>query len=105
MGPCLGESASGLVRKLQGTEAKALEPNCACVSWCLALWESSKELGQKSQTQPCLYELISGLVRKPDVQKNSIQGSQVALCPSNVNKKVRLTLCFSSFSVTILMET
>jgi hypothetical protein len=51
---------------------------------------------------PCLCELASGLVRKPDIQKNSIQGSQMASCPSDVNKKVMLTVCFS---VPILKET
>jgi hypothetical protein len=39
-----------------------------------------------------LCESASGLVRKPDVQKNSIQGSQMASCPSDVNKKVMLTV-------------
>jgi hypothetical protein len=82
---------------------KSLRPNCAYVSWHLTLWESSKELGQKSQTRPCLCELVSHLVRKPDVQKNSIQGSQMASCPSDVNKKVMLSVCFSCFSV-ILKE-
>jgi hypothetical protein len=54
---------------------------------------------------PCLCELVSGLVRKPDVQKNSIQGSQMASCPSDVNKKVTLNVCFFCFSVLILKET
>jgi hypothetical protein len=76
-----------------------------CVSWHLALWESSKELGQKSQTRPCLCELVSGLVRKLGIQKNSIQGSQMASCTSVVNKKVMLTLFFSCSSVPILKET
>jgi hypothetical protein len=41
-----------------------------------------------------------------DVQKNnSAQGSQMASCPSYVNKKVMLTMCFSCLSVTILKET
>jgi hypothetical protein len=42
------------VKKLQGTWAKASGPDCACacVSWDLALWESSKELGQKSDALP-----------------------------------------------------
>jgi hypothetical protein len=77
----------------------------ACVNWHLALWESSKELGQKSQSRPCQCELVSGLMRKPDIQKNSIQGSQIALCPPDVNKKVMLITCFSCFSVPILKET
>jgi hypothetical protein len=71
VGLCLCELASGLVRKLQGTEAK-------------------------SQTRPCLCELISGLVRKPDVQKSSIQSSQMASYPSDVNKKVMLLLLLCS---------
>jgi hypothetical protein len=54
---------------------------------------------------PSLCESVSGLVRKPDLQKNSIQGSQVALCPSDVNKKVMLTMCFSCFAVPVLKET
>jgi hypothetical protein len=39
MGPCLCQLASGLVKKLQGTWAKASGPDCACacVSWDLAL--------------------------------------------------------------------
>jgi hypothetical protein len=37
VGPCLFELAFGLVRKLQGTEAKASEQDCACVIWHLAL--------------------------------------------------------------------
>jgi hypothetical protein len=51
MGPCLCmcEWVPGLVRKLQGTGAKV------------------------SDQTVC--ELVSGLVRKPDIQKNSIQGS------------------------------
>jgi hypothetical protein len=44
-------------------------------------------------------------MRKPDVQKNSIQGSQIALYLSDVNKKVMLSVCFSHFSVPILKET
>jgi hypothetical protein len=54
---------------------------------------------------PCLLELVSGLARKPDDHKNNIQGSQMASCPSDVNKKVMLTLCFSGFSVPVLKET
>jgi hypothetical protein len=99
VGPCLCEWVFGFVWKRQGNEAKASEPDCVCVSWHLPLWESSKELRQKSQTRPCLCELVSGLVRKPDIQKNNIEGSQMALCPSDVNKKVMLTMCFSCFSV------
>jgi hypothetical protein len=57
----------GLVRELQGTEAK-----------------------------------VSGL----DVQKNnSAQGSPDGFVPSDVNKKVMLTVCSSFFSVPILKET
>jgi hypothetical protein len=37
VGPCLCELASGLVRKLQGTGAKASRPDYAYVSWYLAL--------------------------------------------------------------------
>jgi hypothetical protein len=37
VGLCLCELASGLVRKLQGTGAKASGPDLACVSWYLAL--------------------------------------------------------------------
>jgi hypothetical protein len=67
VGLCLCELVSDLVRKLQGTEAKASEP---------------------------------------DIQKNnSAQGSQMASCPSDVNKKVMVTMCFSCFSVPILKET
>jgi hypothetical protein len=67
VGPCLCDLVSGLVRKLQGTEAK---------------------------------------VSEPDVQKNnSAQGSQMVLCPSDVNKKVMLTVWFSCFSVPVLKET
>jgi hypothetical protein len=104
---CVCELVPGLVRKLQGTGAKASGPDCACVcvNWYLALWESSKELGQKSQTKLCLCESASGLMRRPDVQKNSIQSFKLALCPSDVNKKVMLTMCFSYFSVPILKET
>jgi hypothetical protein len=80
VGPHVCELVSGLVRKLQGTEAK-------------------------SQTRLCLCELVSGLVRKPDIPKNSIQGSQMASCPSDVNKKVMLTVRFSCFSVPVLKET
>jgi hypothetical protein len=104
VGPCLCEMVSGFVRKHQGTEAKASGPDCACVSWHLALWESSKKLRQKSQTRLCLCDLVFGLVRKPDVQKNHIQCSQMASCPSDVNKKVMLIVCFSCFSVPILKE-
>jgi hypothetical protein len=63
VGPCLGDLASGLVRKCQGIEAK-----------------------------------FSG----PDVQKNN--SAQVS-CPSDVNKKVVLTVCFSCLSDPILKET
>jgi hypothetical protein len=59
----------------------------------------------QSQQWDCVCELVSGLVRKPDVQKNSVQGSQIASCPSDVNKKVMLTVCFSCFSVPVLKET
>jgi hypothetical protein len=52
-----------------------------------------------------LCELVSVLVQKPDVQKSSIQGFQMALCPSDVNKKLMLTVCFSCFSVPVLKET
>jgi hypothetical protein len=75
----------------------------ACVTQHLALWESFKELGQKSQTIPWLCHLVSGLVRKPDIQKNSIQCSQMASCPSDVNKKIMLTVCFYCFSVPIFL--
>jgi hypothetical protein len=37
VGPCVCELISGFVRKLQGTEAKASGPDCACVIWYLAL--------------------------------------------------------------------
>jgi hypothetical protein len=37
MGPCLCVLVPGLVRKLQKTGAKASGPDCACVSWYLAL--------------------------------------------------------------------
>jgi hypothetical protein len=43
-------------------------------------------------------------VRKPDIQKNSIQGSQMASCPSDVNKKATLIVYFSCFSVPVLKE-
>jgi hypothetical protein len=36
---CMCKLAFGLVRKLQGTEAKVSGPGCACVIWYLALWE------------------------------------------------------------------
>jgi hypothetical protein len=35
---------------------------------------------------------------------NSIQGSQMASCPSDINKKVTLTMCFSYLSVPVLKE-
>jgi hypothetical protein len=79
VGTRLCELVSGLVRKL-------------------------KELRLKSQTRPCLCELVSDLVRKPVVQKSSIQGFQMALCPSGANKKLMLTVCFSCFSIPILKE-
>jgi hypothetical protein len=58
---------SGLVRKLQGTEAKS-----------------------QNQTS-----------RKTTVLKVP----QMASCPSDVNKKVILTMCFSCFSVPLLKKT
>jgi hypothetical protein len=63
----------------------------ACVIWYLALWESSKELRQRSQDQ---------MSRKTTVLKVP----QMASCPSDVNKKVMLTVCFSCLSVPILKE-
>jgi hypothetical protein len=50
VGPCLCELASGLVRKLQGTEAKVSDQTVP-VSWYLALGESPKELRQKPRNQ------------------------------------------------------
>jgi hypothetical protein len=45
-------------------------------------------------------------ISEPDIQKkNSAQGSQMASCPSDVNKKVILTVYFSYFSVPIVKET
>jgi hypothetical protein len=61
VGLCLCDLASGLVRKLQGTEAN-----------------------------------VSGL----DVQKNnSAQVPHMVSCPSDVNKKVMLTVCASPASL------
>jgi hypothetical protein len=77
----------------------------AYVSWHLTLWESSKNWGKSLRTRLCLCDLVSGLVRKPDVHKNNIQGSQMASCLSDVNKKVMLTVCFSCFCDPILKET
>jgi hypothetical protein len=102
--PCLCEWVPGLVRKLQGTEAKASKPDCACVSWHLAFWERSKELRQRPWNQTVPVWVGIWLVRKPDIQKNSIQGSQMASCLSDVNNKVMLTVCFFCFSVPILKE-
>jgi hypothetical protein len=70
----------------------------------------------ESAVEPCLCDLASGLVRElqgteakvsgPDVQKNnSAQGSPDGSCPSDVNKKVMLTVCFSCLLVPILVET
>jgi hypothetical protein len=41
-----------------------------------------------------------------DVQKISVlKVPQMALCPSDVNKKIMLTMCFSCLSVPVLKET
>jgi hypothetical protein len=64
--------------------------------------KAPRNWGKSLRTRLCLCDLVSGIVRKPDVQKNSVQGSQMASCPSDVNKKVILTMCFSCFSVPIL---
>jgi hypothetical protein len=70
----------GLMRKLQGTGAKVSDQT---VPVWVGIWPCEK-------------------ARHPE---NNIQGSQMASCPSDVNKKVMLTLCFSCFSVPILKET
>jgi hypothetical protein len=64
----------------------------------------------------CLCDLVSGLVRKLQGTETKVSEQmsrkttvlklpQMALCPSDVNEKVMLTMYFSCFSVPILKET
>jgi hypothetical protein len=93
-------------------EAKSLRGDVGASSGTLLLWigiwpceKAPRNWDKSLRTRLCLCDLVSGLVRKPNIQKNSIQGSQMASCPSDVNKKVMLTMCFSCFSVPVLKET